>query len=66
MTTKSKNVNRATTVGATAGGAGAAVITWGSTVVEQKYGVPAAVSAAVFGSVFAFLARWAAKLSPQE
>lgn len=62
----SRNVSKATTTGVVAGGGGAAVIAWGSQIAEAKYGVPAPVAAAVLGSAFGFLARWAAKLNPHE
>lgn len=58
------NTTKATAVGATAGGTGAAVIAWASAEIERRYGVPVFVSAAVLGSGFAFVARWAAKLLP--
>lgn len=58
------NATKATTVGVSAGGTGALVITWLSTTVEQKYGIPSPVAAAVLGTLFGFLARWAAKLEP--
>lgn len=60
------NITRATTVGAAAGGSASALIVWGATVAEAKYGVPAPVAAGILGSVFAFLGRWAAKLNPHE
>lgn len=66
MTTKSKNITKATTVGAVGGGAGGVVVTYGATLAEAKYGIPAPVGAAILGSAFAFLARWAAKLNPHE
>lgn len=62
----SRNVNKATAAGAVAGGAGGVVVTYAAQVAEAKYGVPAPVGAAVLGSMFAFLARWAAKLQPHE
>lgn len=61
-----RNVGKATAVGATAGGTGALVLTWGAQQIEAKYGIPAPVSAAVLGSAFAFVARWAAKLNPHD
>jgi hypothetical protein len=66
MTTKRKNVNKATTVGVAAGGGGAVVIAYGAQMAEAKYGVPAPVAAAVLGGLFGFVSRWAAKLNPQE
>jgi len=61
---KPRNVGRATAVGITAGGTGAAVISWGATEIERRYGVPAPVAASVLGTFFGFVARWAAKLNP--
>lgn len=58
------NVQRATVVGATTGGTGVAAIAWISTEVERKYGVPATITAGALGTLFAFVARWAAKLLP--
>jgi hypothetical protein len=63
---KPKNVAKATTVGAASGGVGAALIAWGSHVVESKYGIPATLSSLLLGTAFAGLANWAAKLSPHE
>lgn len=62
----SKNVSKATTTGVVAGGGGAAVIAYGAQVAEVRWGVPAPVAAAILGSAFGFLARWAAKLNPHE
>lgn len=61
-----RNVNRATAVGIGAGGTGALLITWGASVIEAKTAgaLPAPVAAAALGTVFGFVARWAAKLNP--
>lgn len=60
------NANKATAVGITAGGGGAAAIAWLATVAEAKYGIPQAVGAMALGTVFGFIARWAAKLLPDD
>lgn len=59
-----RNVTKATAVGVGTGGAGVAVIGWVSAEVERRYGVPAAVTAGALGTLFGFVARWAAKLLP--
>jgi fucose permease len=61
---KMSNTTKATAVGVTAGGGGAAVITWLAAEAEKRYGVPAAAGAMILGTVFGFVARWAAKLLP--
>lgn len=66
MASKPKNVNKATTTGVVAGGGGAVVISYGAQMAEAKWGVPAPVAAALLGTAFGFLGRWAAKLNPHE
>lgn len=61
-----RNVGKATAVGATAGASGAVGITWAAGVIEQKYGIPAPIAAGAIGTVFAFVARWAARLNPHD
>jgi hypothetical protein len=65
-TTKPKmsNITKATAVGVTAGGSGAALIGWLAAEGEKRYGIPAAVGAGVLGVSFGYVARWAAKLLP--
>lgn len=58
------NTTKATAVGISAGGGGAAAIAWLATEAEKRYGVPQAVGAMILGTVFGFVARWAAKLLP--
>lgn len=60
------NVKKATVVGASVGGAGATVITWLASEAERRYAVPSPVTAAILGAGFAFVARWAAKLLPND
>lgn len=55
---------KATAVGASTGSAGAVVITWVSSEIERRYAVPQVVTAALLGSAYVFVARWAAKLLP--
>jgi hypothetical protein len=62
--TPSGNVAKATAVGVGTGGAGVAAIGWISAEVERRYGVPAAITAGALGTLFGFVARWAAKLLP--
>jgi hypothetical protein len=58
------NVAKATAVGVGTGGAGVAAIAWVSSEIERRYGVPTAVTAGLLGTLFGFVARWAAKLLP--
>lgn len=58
------NTTKATTVGAASGVGGSVVIAWLSAEGERRYGIPLPVTAAVLGTAFAFVARWAAKLLP--
>lgn len=62
--TPAGNVAKATAVGVGSGGVGVAAITWASAEIERRYGVPAVVTAGLLGTVFGFVARWAAKLLP--
>lgn len=57
---KLSTANKATAVG---GGTGA-ITAYGALLASQKWGVPIEVSAAVVGTVFAFISRWAGKLLP--
>ena len=59
-----RNVTKATAVGVGAGGTGTALAAWIAAEVERRYGVPAAITAGLLGTGFAFVARWAAKLLP--
>lgn len=61
-----RNVTKATVVGAGAGAVATPAIAWGSAVIEAKYGVPAAVTMPLLGSLAALFMRWAAKLSPHD
>lgn len=63
---RKKNVSSATVTGASIGAGGAAVITYASAVIEAKTGVPALVAAPILGTLFGFVARWAAKLNPND
>lgn len=56
------NVARTTTTGGSVG----VVTTWLAIEANRKYGIPAEVAAVIVGSIFAFVARWAAKLMPEE
>ena len=60
------NTNKATAVGAVSGVGGSVVIAWLSAEGERRYGVPLAVTASVLGTAFTFVARWAAKLLPDD
>lgn len=52
---------------ATAAGAGSGVLaTYLALEAQRRYGVPAEVGAVVIGGLFAWLARWAAKLDPAQ
>lgn len=62
----SKNVRKATVVGAAAGGGSAVLLNYAAQVIQQKTGVPVEVSLTVLGTVAGFFMRWAAKLNPKE
>lgn len=58
------NKSKATTVGMSAGGLGSGLIAWGAPILEAKTGMPAPLAAALLGTLFVFVSRWAAKLTP--
>jgi hypothetical protein len=63
---RTNNTNKATVIGGASGVGGSVVVAWLSAEGERRYGVPLPVTAAVLGAAFAFVARWAAKLLPDE